>query len=72
MNKKGVIIESKCDKIYHNIIQKNRKLVEGWSEEKKRLHFWYWCGVTDFGEDEKHLSPYSTELIEKFDKRCGA
>ena len=59
---------SDCKECGKDIIEENRKVVEDWSEEKQALHFWYWCGVTDFGE--LPISPYSTEIIHKFDKKC--
>ena len=57
--------------LYMEDEEKNKKIVTEWSDKKKKLHFWYWCGVTDFGE-KKGINPYSTEIVEKFNKRCSA
>ena len=58
-----------CDLCGEDIIDRNKKVIESWSKERQKLYFWYWCGVTDHGKSE--LSPYDTDLMEKFDNRCG-
>ena len=63
------VLMTDCEICGNDIIEINRKVVEEWSDERKRLHFWYWCGVTDHGKSE--LSPYDTDLVYKFDKHCG-
>ena len=58
-----------CEICKVDIIEKNRIVVNKWSTEKQLLHFWYWNGVTNFGEEK--ISPYATEIIDSFNKRCG-
>lgn len=60
-----------CEECGKDVIETNRKIASKWSKEKQRLHFWYWCGVTDFGTYFPPINPYSTEIINKFDKKCG-
>ncbi len=58
-----------CEICSQDIKEKNKAVVDSWSQEKQTLIFWYWCGVTDHGKSG--LSPYDTEFIAKFDKHCG-
>ena len=52
-----------CGKV---ILKENKTIHDSWSKEKQKIYFWYWLGVTNHGKSG--VSPYDTELMNKFDK----
>ena len=66
------MVENRCICIVRDddILTKNKEIHDKWSKEKQKIYFWFWNGVTNYGETIK-ISPYETDFMERFDSHCN-